>query len=188
MSLQHAQRVTLTHQTGVGLIRLLTIDRLDSEILGRLTTNARMGVAELSSRLGVARNTVQARLRRLEERGVITGFVPRIDLEAAGIPVQAFVGLELDQRRLGHVIDALTGFPEVLEINTQAGREDLLVRVASPSHAELQQAVLAMIEIDGVRHTTTTLIVSTPLARRTQPLLDHVTRESGFGRSTPSAG
>jgi DNA-binding Lrp family transcriptional regulator len=166
---------------------MISIDRLDSELLGKLTDNARAGIAELAATLGIARNTAQSRIRRLEESGVLNGFMPRIDLELVGIPVQAFVGLELDQRKMSPVVAELADMPHVLEINTQAGREDLLARVAAPTHGELQQVITQMIEIDGVRHTVTTMIVSTPLPFRTQPLLDRLTAGSGFGRSTPAA-
>lgn len=166
---------------------MLSIDRLDSEILGKLTENARSAVADLAGSLGVARNTVMARIRRLEETGVLSGFMPLVDLEAVGIPVQAFVALELNQRKMTQVVTSLGEFVHVLEINTQAGREDLLARVAAPTHRELQEVIGQMIQIDGVRHTVTTMIVSTPLPFRTQPLLDHLTAGAGFGRSTPAA-
>ena len=166
---------------------MISIDRLDAEIIGKLAVNARIGVAELAGALGVARNTVQSRIRRLEESGVLTGFLPVIDLEALGAPVQAFVALELDQRLLQQVAAALGTIPHVLEVNIQAGREDLVARVAAPTHQELQEVIGHMIEIDGVRHTVSTLIVSTPAPFRTQPLIDSLTRGAGFGRSTPAA-
>lgn len=164
---------------------MTSIDRLDSELLGRLTSNARPGIAELAAALGISRNTVQARLQRLENAGVLKGLRPVIDLDAAGAPVQAFVGLELNQRALEQVVVALSGIPEVIEVTTQAGREDLLVRVAAATLPDLQQAVGRMIDIPGVRHSNTTLSVSTPLPYRVQPLLDHLTEKSGWGRSTP---
>lgn len=164
---------------------MISIDRLDSELLKRLDSNARAGVADLAAQLGISRNTVLARLQRLEKRGVLQKFRPVVDLEAAGIPVQAFVGLELDQRQLRNVVIALSQIPEVLEVTTQAGREDLLVRVASATLQELQAAAARMVDIPGVRHTNTTLTVSTPLPYRVQPLLDHLTKELGWGRSTP---
>jgi DNA-binding Lrp family transcriptional regulator len=164
---------------------MTSIDRLDSELLGKLNSNARAGVADLAAHFGISRNTVLARLQRLEKAGILNGFRPVIDLEAAGFPVQAFVGLELDQRELGQVVAALIRIPEVLEVTTQAGREDLLVRVAAGTLLELQQAVGQMIDIPGVRHSNTTLSISTPLPYRVQPLLDHVTKKSGWGKSTP---
>ncbi len=162
------------------------LDRLDAEIIGRLTRNARAGVVELAAALGVARNTVQARLKRLEDSGVVRGFRPDVDLEAIGVPVQAFVDVELDQRRMAYVVKEIAQIPEVLEIITQAGREDLRVRVGAVTHAELQEVVVRIIDTDGVRHTTSTLAISTPLPYRVQPLLDKLTRESGYGRSTPA--
>lgn len=166
---------------------MITIDRLDADIIGKLSGNARIGIAELAGQLGVARNTVQSRLRRLEESGVLDGFRPVVDLEAVGVVARAFVALELEQRRLAEVVDALSRLPHVLEITTQAGREDLLVRIAAPSHVELQEVVTRMIDTEGVRHTVTTMAVSTPLPYRTQPLLELLTRESGFGRATPAS-
>ncbi|MFJ6453837.1 Lrp/AsnC family transcriptional regulator [Paenarthrobacter sp. NPDC091669] len=164
------------------------IDRLDSELLKRLNLNARAGVAELAGQLGISRNTVVARLQRLEDLGILKGYQPVIDLEAAGLPVQAFVGLELDQRQLAQVITALGEIPEVLEVTTQAGREDLLVKVAAATLTQLQQAVGRMIAIRGVRHSNTTMSISTPMPYRVQPLLDHLTSEAGWGRSTALPG
>jgi DNA-binding Lrp family transcriptional regulator len=57
---------------------LTTIDKLDARILGALTVDARAGIAELSTELGVSRNTVQQRIVRLEETGVLIGFRPVI--------------------------------------------------------------------------------------------------------------
>lgn len=162
------------------------IDRLDAEIIGRLTGNARRGIAEIAVDLGVSRNTVQHRIRRLEETGIISGFRPSIDLAAVGLPVQALVSLELNQRSLHEVIAKVAAMPNVLEARTQAGRDDLLVLVAAASVEDLQELTGSMVHIPGVRHTTTTLSVSTPVPFRVQPLLDHVTRQSGWGRSTPS--
>jgi DNA-binding Lrp family transcriptional regulator len=165
---------------------LTTIDRLDVELLGRLTANARVGVAELSSALGVSRNTIQLRMRRLEETGVLRGFSPIIDFEAIGAPVQALISLELDQRRLDHIVDGLRRLPEVLEVKIQAGREDLLVHVAIRSLEALQVLTSAIVDIEGVRKTTSTFSVSTPIPFRVQPLLEALTSDAGWGRSTPN--
>jgi DNA-binding Lrp family transcriptional regulator len=167
------------------MVEVIRIDRLDAELLRRLRSNARAGVAELAAQIGISRNTVLARLQRLERTEILKGYQPVIDLDAAGIPVQAFVGLELEQRQLGHVVEELSRIPEVIEITTQAGREDLLVRVAAVTLQELQRAVGEMIEVHGVRRSNTTLSVSTPLPYRVQPLLDRLTQEAGWGRSTP---
>lgn len=163
-----------------------SIDQLDVEILGKLTQNARMGIAELATALGVSRNTVQLRLRHLEGEGILLGFHPIINLSAIGVPVQALVTLEIDQRVMSQIVQGLKSLPEVLEVRIQAGREDLLVHVAIGSLEDLQALTAAIVEIDGVRKTTSTFTVATPIPYRLQPLLNQVTRGAGWGRSTPA--
>ena len=165
---------------------MTTIDQLDVELLGKLTVNARSGIAELAADLGVSRNTIHMRLRRLQETGVLTGFRPVIDFSAVGMPVQALISLELDQRRLADVLEGLRALPEVLEVKIQAGREDLLAHVAISSLEALQVLTAAIVEIEGVRKTTSTFSVATPIPFRVQPLLDHITADAGWGRSTPA--
>ena len=164
---------------------MTSIDRLDVQILGKLTANARAGIAELAAELGVSRNTVQMRIRRLEEAEILMGFRPIINLSAVGMPVEALISLELDQRLMAGVVAGLERLPEVLEVKTQAGREDLLVHVAIASLEALQVLTAAIVDIDGVRKTTSTFSVGTPIPYRLQPLLDRVTEDTGWGRSTP---
>ncbi|MGV9798145.1 Lrp/AsnC family transcriptional regulator [Mycobacterium sp. NPDC003449] len=164
---------------------MLSIDRLDVEILRRLTADARTGVVELSSALGVSRNTVQSRVRRLEEAGLVTGYRPQFDLAEAGFPVQALIALETNQVRLSAVVEHLADIAQVLEVHATTGREDLLVRVATVTQAELQELIERIVAIPGVVHSATTLCLTTPLPYRVIPLLEESTRDTGWGRSTP---
>jgi DNA-binding Lrp family transcriptional regulator len=164
---------------------MLTIDQLDAELIGLLTADARTGIVELAAALGVTRNTIQSRIKRLDESGLIRGFRPDIDLSLAGIDVHAFIALETEQGQLTPVVAALREIAEVLEVHATTGREDLLVRVATETHASLQELIELVVSIDGVSHTSTTLALTTPLPYRTQPLLQSLTRTAGWGRSTP---
>lgn len=165
---------------------MLNIDRLDARLLAVLSRDARQGVGELAAALGVARNTVQARLRRLTEAKVLRGFRPDVDLEAVGAGVQAFVALEVRQSELTAIARSMAAIPEVLEVHATTGREDLLVRVATSSQAELQRLVEDIVALPGVVHSSTTLALTTPLPYRIEPLLQALTRDSGWGRSTPA--
>ena len=73
------------------------MDELDVRLIDLFTAEPRVGVLEASRRLGVARGTVQARLDRLAERGVVTGWGPHLSPEALGHPVTAFLTLEIRQ-------------------------------------------------------------------------------------------
>jgi DNA-binding Lrp family transcriptional regulator len=165
---------------------LLNIDRLDARLLGELARDARLGVGELATTLGVARNTVQARLRRLVDSNMLRGFRPEIDLAAIGVGVQGFLALELDQAHLQEIGRALGDIPEVLEVHATTGRDDLLVRVATDTQPSLLDLVERVLALRGVRHCTTTLALTTPLPYRIDPLLRELTQRSGAGRATPA--
>jgi DNA-binding Lrp family transcriptional regulator len=165
---------------------MLNIDRLDVELLGVLARNARAGIVELASTLGVTRNTVQARLGRMAADKVLAGFRPDLDLAQLGIAVEAFMALELEQGQLQSVVDRLTAMPEILEVHATTGREDLLVRVATATQADLQVLIQDVVSMRGVSHSNTILALTTPLRYRVQPLLEHLGQQQGWGRSTPS--
>src|SRR4051794_41486333 len=94
------------------------VDALDARLRRELDAVPRAGVLELSRRLGVARGTVQARLDRLVERGVIASFAPALDPVAVGYTVTAFATLEISQGQGQAGLAPLRGKPEGLEGHT----------------------------------------------------------------------
>ena len=163
---------------------MLSIDRLDGELIALLEQDARQTIGELAEKLGVSRNTVQSRLRRLSDTGMLRGFSPRLDLVEVGINVEAFAALALDQGKLDDVIDLLAEIPEVIEVHATSGREGLLVRIGAVSHADLQELIQHIVALPGVGHSNTTLALTTPLAYRVGPLITKATSGAGWGRST----
>ena len=165
---------------------MLSIDRLDFQLLEALTRDARLGVVALAAKLGVSRNTVQSRLKRLEDGGLVTGYRPELCLPRIGAAILAFIGLEIEQGKLAAVVQELSTIPQILEVHATTGREDLLVRVAAADQTELQRLIEKVVLIEGVVHSTTTLALTTPLPYRAVPLLRELTRGSGWGRSLPT--
>src|SRR3954464_4017862 len=92
----------------------VTIDSLDARLIAVLRANPRIGLLEVARQLGVARGTVQARLAKLESRGVITGHGPEVDPWAMGYRISAFMLIELAQGRLGAARGRLVSIPEGL--------------------------------------------------------------------------
>jgi DNA-binding Lrp family transcriptional regulator len=150
------------------------IDELDARLIAELRENPRLGLLEISRRLGVARGTVQARLRKLEERGVVLGYGPEIDTAEVGHPIQAFVMLELTQGRLGEAVEALEATPEVLEVDAVSGPQDLICRVAAGDTEHLQEIVNSLLATDAIRRSTSYVVLSRPIRPRVQPLVDKV--------------
>jgi DNA-binding Lrp family transcriptional regulator len=117
------------------------LDRLDARLLRELDAAPRVGVLELSRRLGVARATAQARLDRLVRRGVIASFAPTLDPDALGYRITAFATLEIRQGRGVQVLAHLRAIPEVLEVHTITGQGDMLCRLVARSNADLQRVL-----------------------------------------------
>ena len=148
------------------------IDDLDARLLAALDETPRAGVLELARRLSVARGTVQARLDKLQRRGVVSGFGPELDLRALGYEVLAFTTLEIAQGRLADVVEHLRDIPEVLEAHGTTGQGDLHCRVVARSNEHLQQVVNRMLEVQGINRTTTVIALSEQIGYRVLPLID----------------
>jgi DNA-binding Lrp family transcriptional regulator len=148
------------------------IDALDARLVLLLAAEPRIGVLEASRRLGIARGTAQARLDRLQSRGVITGFGPDVDPAALGYGVIGFATLEIRQKG-GHdaVAEHLTGIPEVLEAYTITGAADLMCRIVARSNADLQRVIDRIVAYDGIVRTSTVIALATQIPYRVLPLV-----------------
>jgi DNA-binding Lrp family transcriptional regulator len=150
------------------------VDELDARLLAELRAHPRLGLLEISRRLGVARGTVQARLAKLEDRGVVTGFGPEVDAGELGHRLHAFVLLELTQGRLAEAVEALEVTPEVLEVDAVSGPQDLICRVAARDTEHLQEIVNRLLATDAIRRSTSYVVLSRPIRPRVQPLVNAV--------------
>ncbi|GEL18062.1 Lrp/AsnC family transcriptional regulator [Pseudonocardia asaccharolytica] len=147
------------------------IDALDVELIALARAHPRAGALELSRLARVARATVTARLERLEQAGVITGYGPEIDLGAAGFPVQAFVSLEIAQGAIDAVRAELDAIPGVLEAHATTGTADVFCRVAAASHEDLHATLLRIGRSGSVIRSTSVVVLSEVVAPRVLPLL-----------------
>lgn len=152
----------------------LGIDQLDARLIRALCDAPRAGVMELARRLGVARGTVQARLDKLQQRGVISGFDPDLDLNSMGYKVLAFVGLEIAQGRLADVVTHLRQIPEVLEIHSVTGPVDLHCRVVARTNEHLQDVISRILAVEGIVRSTTQIALTEQLRLRLLPLVELV--------------
>src|SRR6266702_8417067 len=166
------------------------VDHLDAALIELLAAEPRVGVLEASKRLRVARGTVQARLERLQGRGVVTGYGPEVDPAALGYEVTAFVTLEIRQAG-GHdpVAERLAAIPEVLEVHTITGAGDMLCRMVARSNTDLQRVLDAIVSTEGVVRSSTVISLATQVPHRVLPLVRAAARATGAATapSTPPA-
>lgn len=148
------------------------IDDLDARLLTLLEEDPHVGVLGASRILGVARGTVQSRLDRLRERGVIASFAPRLDPAGLGRPVTAFTTLEIRQGTGGGpVLEHLQAIPEVLEAHTITGSGDLMIRIVARDNADLQRVIDAVDGHEHVERSSTLIALTTRIPWRTMPLV-----------------
>lgn len=149
----------------------MDVDQLDVALIEALHDNPRVGDLELSRITRVARATVQSRLSKLVEAGIITDFGPQIDLAAAGHSVQAFVTLEIAQGSLDAVTDELSAMPNVLEAYVTTGTADVVCKIAATTHEDLQRILLAIHSSRTVARSTSVVVLSDIVKTRSLPML-----------------
>jgi Lrp/AsnC family leucine-responsive transcriptional regulator len=136
-------------------------DEIDAGIVREVSGNARATLAELSGAVGLSVSAVQTRLRRLEARGVITGYRALVDAEAVGKPLAAFVEITpLDPGQPDNAPELLEHLTEIEACHSIAGDASyiLLVRVASPRHLE---SLIRDIRSAASVNTRTTVVLQT---------------------------
>lgn len=154
------------------------IDPLDRRIIDLFANEPRIGILEASRRLDVARGTVQSRLDKMMDAGVITGFGPDIDLSIIGLGVVGFTTIEVAQGRTDEVIEHLRTIPNVLEAFSIAGQGDLLVRISAGSNEDLMAVLRQILQSPAVDRASTAIGLANHIAYRTLPLVKKLS-ESG---------
>lgn len=108
------------------------LDRFDQAILRILSTDGRISAAELARRIGLSKSPTQARMKRLEDSGVITGYRALLDPIRMGMAHVAFVEVRLSDTReaaLQAFNKAILAIPEVEQCHMIASRFDYLLKV-----------------------------------------------------------
>jgi DNA-binding Lrp family transcriptional regulator len=149
----------------------MTIDDLDARLIALLRDEPRIGLVEVARRLDVARGTVQARLTKLQDRGVIRGHGPEVDPARLGYPVLAFVFLQIAQGRLTEAVAVLQSTAEVLEATATSGPSDLLCRIVARDTEHLQEIVNRLLSNNAIRRSTSYIALSQPIPFRTAALV-----------------
>jgi len=147
-------------------------DRTDARLLAALTRSPRLSAIALAERAGISRNTVQARLDKWDQGGVLLPFDRRIEPAFLGFPMRAFVRARVKQRLLSQVSAALADIPEVVEVLGLSGGADLLIHVVARNADDLYRVAGQILDIPGVRHTNTSLVMRQLVDHRTSQLLD----------------
>jgi len=151
-------------------------DQIDARLLLALSDSPRATTIALADRTGLSRNTVQARLSKLDESKSLRSFERRIDPAILGYSLQAYILTNVTQRKLTHVGAALNEIPEVIEVHGLSGVADLLVHVVAIDADDLYRVAGDILDIKGVKRTTTALVMREMVDYRVRHLIDKLAR------------
>ncbi|WZH36607.1 MAG: Lrp/AsnC family transcriptional regulator [Microbacterium enclense] len=148
------------------------LDAVDLDLLRALSADPRATVVALAEKLSLSRNTVQARMSRLERGGVFLSYERTLSAEALGFPIEAFLQVTVRQAELPAIRQELAKVPEVLQAHGLSGQVDLLVRVACRDTQHLFDTDARILAIEGVERTETSLVMGEVIGYRVGPLMN----------------
>lgn len=144
----------------------MELTRTDQRLISALKLDARKTVSQLARELDLSRTTVQKRIGRLEEGGVITGYGVRLGHEYLDSSFQVYVNLVVDPRNSDGIAASLGKMAEVEALLTVSGKIDLIALVRVDSPGELDRILDRIGGLDGVRDTDSAIVLSTRFDRR----------------------
>ncbi len=139
------------------------MDNIDKQILSMLQKNARTPLKVLAEKVFLSSPAVSARIRQLENDGVITGYRAEIDPAKLGCFITAFINISMEGARRPEFYEFADKCPNILECNFITGEYSMLLKVAFPSTFELDAFIG---EIQKFGKTQTTIVFSTPIKNR----------------------
>ena len=141
----------------------MDLDKIDLQILGILQRDARTSLADISVRVGLSTTPCWARIKRMQEEGVILGYTVRIDPAAIGYAETVILQLTLENHNdetLEEFGKALEDIPEVLEACLVSGDYDYYVRIAVRDTRDYERLLRERLyRIPGIRHSKSSFVL-----------------------------
>ncbi|MFQ5838119.1 MAG: Lrp/AsnC family transcriptional regulator [Thermoplasmata archaeon] len=137
------------------------LDDLDLNIIRHLNEDARKSFRDLAKQLGVSTSTISARVRRLEEREIITGYVPVVDQRMVGFDLPVVVGLRISKGKLLEVQRKIAENPRVYGVYDVTGDWDSIVMARFRNTGELDTFIKGVLAQPFVERTYTQVVLNT---------------------------
>lgn len=144
------------------------IDEIDRQIILLLQEDACLSNAALAEKVGLTLSTVHERVKKLEKKGIIKGYVAVVDPEALGKPITAFIRLSVGATAPSGYIESKKGVveacltePDVLECHGVAGEDCYILKVRVASPKELERLIERIRCQAPVSRSVTNIVLST---------------------------
>ena len=142
------------------------LETTDRRILELLAVDGRMSYTDLGKQTGLSTSAVHQRVKRLEQRGLITGYGATVNHEGIGLPLTAFISITpIDPAQPDDYPERVRGIEEIESCWSVAGDESYILKVRVPTPAA-HEDLLARIRASANVSTRTTIVLSTPYENR----------------------
>ena len=150
------------------------LDDIDRQVLHALQEDGRISNAELAKGIGLSRAATHARVRKLEQLGVISRYTAIVDPEAVGFELICLIGVAMalhSQENISRARAAIAEMPEVLESYHVTGDFDYILKVAVRNRADLQRFILdRLTPVPGIARINTSLVLGVEKSTTALPL------------------
>jgi DNA-binding Lrp family transcriptional regulator len=141
------------------------VDAIDEKLIAALRENARASTARLARLVGRSRTSVQSRIERLEQQGVIVGYGVRLAPEHGTDAVRAHVLIKVGPKEARAVSAALRAIEHVRVLHSVSGEVDLIAVAMTATVDQMDQVIDRIGALEGVERTTSSIILSTKFER-----------------------
>lgn len=139
------------------------LDEVDEKILEILQDNARTSLKDIAEQVFLSPTAVGTRIDRMLEEGVLEGFTTRLNPEAMGHYVKAFINLQVEPVQREEFYEYIDGILNVIECNCVTGDYSMLIEVRFPTTTELDHFI---VELQRFGKTKTQIVFSTCVKHR----------------------
>ncbi len=135
------------------------LDNIDRAILETLQDDARTALRKIAEKTGVSEATIFARVKKLQEKGIIKRFTALVSPELLGKSLTAFVLINTNPKSLQTVLASLQGMEDVYEAYDITGSFYAIAKIRASSREELAKLIDQIGSIDGVTSTETAIVL-----------------------------
>ncbi len=141
------------------------MNTLDERLIALLRENARRSTSELSRELSISRSTVQSRIKRLEQSGIIKGYTIEYGEDYEKRLISAHVLITVHQKLTARTNRELHGIPQVTSVHAISGDYDLMAVLKTETTEALSRILDDIGNLEGVERTNSSLILETKFTR-----------------------
>ena len=143
----------------------MKIDTIDKKILKTLQKNAKITNARLSKEIGLSPAPTLERVRKLETRGIISGYHAKLDKSKIGLGVSTYVMVSLkshNKKNLDLFIEKIKDVENIVECHHITGSGDFILKVVAKDIESYQKLMLEKVsEIESTDSLQSMVILST---------------------------